>query len=145
MSEPVRYEDYEPVPGDCSGCGGMLAWGGMSWVEHTPEHHAGVRRRLLTGMTRVLDQELRNRTLVQEAHWKGLVGIRADSGVYRGLMIWHTVTREFWDELDGADAFMSMNREWLLRHLRESASDCARWKYGVEVNPATWRQRVYAD
>lgn len=54
--------------------------------------------------------------------------------------MWHTITREFWDELHEPGG---MTREWLLRHLRGTATDMARWQYGVEVNPATWTQKVY--
>lgn len=128
---------------NCPECGQPQVWGGMSWTPHTQEAHGGARRRLLGAVARLLDQEVRNSLLVTQAGTQGLVGIRADSGVYRGLTMWHTVSREFWDELGEGDAFMGMTREWLLRHLRGSASDGARWKYGVEVNPATWRQRVY--
>lgn len=65
------------------------------------------------------------------------------SGVYRGLSTWHTVTREFWDELGEPGAFMNMDRDWLLAHLRESASEYARRVWGVEVNPATWSHTIY--
>lgn len=113
------------------------------YQEHTQEAHERHRVRLYGAVARLLNQVSRDRLLVSQAGAQGLAGIRAVSGVYRGLVVWHTVTREFWDELGEKDAFMGMTREWLLRHLRGSASDCAKWKYGVEVNPATWRQKVY--
>jgi hypothetical protein len=128
---------------ECPECGQPLAWAGTGWAAHTDRYHEGVRRRLYGAVRRLVDQVVRDQALVAQAGARGLVGIRAVSGVYRGLVMWHDITEEFWDELGEADAFMTMDREWLLRHLRESASDAARWKYGVDVNPATWRQTVY--
>lgn len=120
-------------------------WTGWGWSAHSHVYHDAARRRLLGAIRRLLDQETRNRVLIAQAGAQGLVGIRMQSGVYRGLSMWHTVTREFWDELDGPDAFMNMNRDWLLRHLRWKATDHARWKYGVEVNPATWFHKIYDE
>ena len=125
------------MSGDCPECGEKLVWAGMSWAEHSPQHHDGVQRRLLGAVARLMAQEVRDGLLAAQAGAQGLVGIRMKSGVYRGLVMWHTVSRDFWDEPG------PLGRDGLLRHLRSSSSDGARWKYGVDVNPATWTHTIY--
>lgn len=98
---------------------------------------------LCGAIARLLDREVQHRLRAAQAAAQGLVGVSMRSGVYRGLSTWHTVTREFWDELGESGAFMNMDREWLLAHLRESASDFTRCLWGVEVNPATWSHTIY--
>lgn len=134
------------MSGDCPECDDPMLWAGMSWEPHTQARHDGARRRLYGAIARLLDQEVRNRFLVAQAASQGLVGIRMNSGVYRGLVMWHTISGEFWDELGRAEGMgMGADRAWFLRHLRGLSTDGARWKYGVDVNPATWSHKIYDD
>lgn len=133
-------------PLDCETCGRRLFSDAVHTQVHTDEYHQGVRRALYGAVARLLDQEVRDRLIVAQATTRDLVGIRLKSGVYRGLTMWHTITREFWNELGEAKGIgMGADREWLLRHLRGRASECAKWKYGVDVNPATWTHKIYDD
>lgn len=119
-------------------------WAGMHYEAHSPEYHQATRRRLCKAVARLLDQEVRDRFIAAQTAAQGLVGIRMKSGVYRGLVMWSTITQDFWDELGESEGLgMGADRSWLLRHLRGQASDCAQWKYGVEVNPATWTHKIY--
>lgn len=128
----------------CPECDGPLMWAGMRYEVHSPEYHAGTRRRLYGAVARLLDQEVRDQFIAAQAGAQGLVGIRMKSGVYRGLTMWSNITQDFWDELGESEGLgMGADREWLLRHLRGRASECAQWKYGVEVNPATWTHKIY--
>lgn len=130
------------MSGDCPECDEPMDWAGMSREPHTQARHDGARRRLYGAIARLLDQEVRNGFLVAQAASQDLVGIRMNSGVYRGLVMWNTISRDFWDELGEPGG---LDREWLLRHLRGQASDCAKWKYGVDVNPATWSHKIYDE
>lgn len=126
----------------CPECGRPEIWSGMSWTPHAQEAHDRARRRLCGTIGRQLGRYLNLRVREAEAHAQGLVVIHTVSEVYRGLGLTSTVTRTFWEELGGPEAFMRMDRAWLLRHLREDATEMAKAQYGVDVNPATWRQRV---
>ena len=44
--------------GRCDVCDRPLLWGGMDWVEHTPEHHEADRRRLVRYASRLMQERL---------------------------------------------------------------------------------------
>lgn len=118
----------------CPECEQPLMWYGMHYGEHSIEYHEGIRRRKLTSLARMIHREIDLRWWAWEIAHRGLVGVMARSGVYRGLWCRSEVPFEFWDETD---------REGTLKFLRSGASDWAQFRYGVDVNPATWTVRIY--
>ncbi len=130
----MRY-DHE-----CQECGQRLGWDAV-WVQtHSEEYHQRRSAALYGAASRLLDRYLNLRVKEAQEAVQGLVVIHTVSRVYQGLRYTSTVTRMFWDELDSGHC--AMDRNWLLRHLRENASEGAKREYGVDVNPATWKQRT---
>lgn len=118
----------------CPECDRPQLWGGMSWVEHTDAQHALYRHMLLKALARKLSREVAGRQWAWELSHRNLVGVLMRSGVYRGLECHTEIAGEFWDDTD---------RETVLKFLRSGASDWAQWRYGVDVNPATWSHEIY--
>lgn len=125
---------------ECEECGLRLGSDAVWRQTHSQAYHQGRSAALCGAVSGLLGRYLNLRLKEAQAHAQGLVVIHTVSRVYRRLGYTSTVTRTFWDELDSGNC--AMDREWLLRHLREEASDSAKWMHGVDVNPATWKQRV---
>lgn len=124
------------MSGDCPECGGALVWGGMGWTPHTDLGHRILRRALLKSavkqLTRLHDLKEWELHLVAGR----FVGIRWRNGVYPG---WESETRsqipyEAWDALD---------RDYLLRMMREGLSGLFEDWHGIVVNQATWFHKIY--
>lgn len=141
MSDPVPYEEYEPVPGDCLVCGGGLLWGGMGWTAHTHEYHERRRAALYGALARLMDREADARVRGAQAGVYGHVALRWRSGALRGPgnQWWTDVPAELMQAWDRDEEL----RAGGLRALRVTLADYVEATCGVRVNPATFGHRVY--
>lgn len=137
VGDRVPSEDgYGGVHGDCPYCGEKLMWTGWGWSVHSVGYHAGVQRRLVRAVRRLVDLEADLKLWRAETAADGCVGIRWRCGVYPGWQseLRTSVPYEAWDSADHG---------MLLRIMREGNTWALKARYGADVNPATWFHKVY--
>lgn len=122
----------------CPECGEPLLWAGMDWAQHTQERHDVARRRLLGAARLQMGYEKGLRLWRAENATQSLVGIRWRNGVYPG---WQTESRS---AIPG-DAWDTLDREYLLRMMREGLAGLFEDRHGVKINQATWFHKIYDD
>lgn len=121
---------------ECLECNEPQVWGGQGWRPHTPDYHAGVRRRLMRLLGIQLHRSVQLQSLRHEAMVRGDVLVYWRNGAYRHYELYMTVPGGTWDTLDHYQ---------LLREIRTGLAWQMNNRYGVEVNQATWLHRIYDD
>lgn len=128
------------MSGDCPECGQPVVW---RWLEHTQEAHERTRARLYEAIGRLLDREATARLRGAQADVQGCVAIRWRCGALRGPgnEWWTDVPDELMQEAERNHPFWTDS----LAGIRSTLADYVHNVYGMEVNPATFRHRIYGD